>query len=111
MPKPILKLKPGFQGVKKLKLKPNPKFLNLPTQILAQTEIVHNLGVAVVSILGSLTLDMGSIPSAAMLNGSFILATSAIHLITVVHVCLLGLTKVKTMLNSLIQLSNLCSSF
>ena len=36
--------------------------------------------------------DLGSIPGAAMLDGSFILATSAIHLITVVPACLLGLT-------------------
>ena len=44
---------------------------------------------------------MDSIPSAAMLEGSFILATSAIHLITVVPVCLLGLTQVKVTLNTL----------
>ena len=35
--------------------------------------------------------DPGSIPGAAMLDGSFIMATSAIHLITVVPACLLGL--------------------
>ena len=38
------------------------------------------------------TLDSGSIPGAAMLDGSFILATSAVRLITVVPACLLGLT-------------------
>ena len=37
-----------------------------------------------------------------MLDGSFILATSAIHLITVVLSDLLGLTQVKVTLNSLI---------
>ena len=37
-------------------------------------------------------LDLGSIPSAAKINGRFILASSAIHLITVVPVCLLNLT-------------------
>ena len=45
-----------------------------------------------VSIVGSKPLDPGSIPSASMLDGSFILATSAIHLITVVPAYLLGLT-------------------
>ena len=38
-----------------------------------------------------------------MLDGSFILATSVIHLITVVPACLLGFTKAKVMLNSLIH--------
>ena len=47
---------------------------------------------SVVSILGSEPLDPRSIPGAAMLDGSFILAASAIHLITVVPACLLGLT-------------------
>ena len=42
----------------------------------------------------------GSIPGAAMLDGSFILATSAIHLITVVSACLLGLTQAKVALNT-----------
>ena len=36
-------------------------------------------------------------------RGSFILATSAIHLITVVPACLLGLTQAKVALNSLIH--------
>ena len=47
--------------------------------------------------------DPGSILGAAMLDGSFILATSAIHLITVVPACLLGLTQAKVALNSLIH--------
>ena len=38
-----------------------------------------------------------------MLDGSFILATSAIRLITMVSDCLLGLTLAKVMLNSLIH--------
>ena len=50
-----------------------------------------------------LPLDLGSIPCAAILNGSFILATSAIHLITVVSGCLLDLTEAKVMLNFLIH--------
>ena len=37
-------------------------------------------------------LDLGSIPGATMLDRSFILAAIAIHLITVVPACLLGLT-------------------
>ena len=37
-----------------------------------------------------------------MLDGSFILATSAIHLITVVPACPLGLTLAKVTLSSLI---------
>ena len=48
--------------------------------------------VSVVGILDSKPLEPGSIPGAAKLDGSFILATSAIHLITVVLACLLGLT-------------------
>ena len=36
-----------------------------------------------------------------MMDGSFILATSAIHLITMVPACLLGLTKAKVMLKTL----------
>ena len=40
---------------------------------------------------------------AGLLDGSFILATSALHLITVVPACLLGLTLAKVMLNSLIH--------
>ena len=39
----------------------------------------------------------------AMLDGSFFLATSAIHLITIVPACLLGLTEVEVALNSLIH--------
>ena len=39
-----------------------------------------------------LTLNLCSVQSAAMLDRSFILATSAIPLITVVPACLLGLT-------------------
>ena len=42
-----------------------------------------------------------------MLDGSFILATSAIHLITVVSACLLGLTKVKVTLNTFIHPSHI----
>ena len=49
------------------------------------------------------TLDLGSIPGAAMLDRSFILATSAIHLIIVVPACLLGLIYVKVTSNSLIH--------
>ena len=40
-------------------------------------------------------LDPGSIHLAAMLDGSFILTTSAIYLISVVPACLLGLTLAK----------------
>ena len=47
--------------------------------------------------------NLGSIPCAAMSERSFILATSAIHLITMVPACLLGLTKAKVMLSSLIH--------
>ena len=42
-----------------------------------------------------------------MLDGSFILATSAIRLITVVPASLLGLTKAKMTLNSLIHPLNI----
>ena len=49
-------------------------------------------------------LDPGSTPGAAMLDGSFILATSAVHIITMkVPTGLLGLTQVKVILNSLIH--------
>ena len=44
--------------------------------------------------------DRGSIPGAALLDRSFILATSAIHLITMVPARLLGLTQAKVALNS-----------
>ena len=43
-------------------------------------------------IVPKMTVDPGSIPGATMLDGSFILATSTIHLITKVPACLLGLT-------------------
>ena len=56
-----------------------------------------------VSGLSSKPQDPGSIPGAAILNRSFILATSATNLITVVPACLLGLTLVKVTLNSLIH--------
>ena len=44
---------------------------------------------------GLLTAGPGSMPGAAMLDGSFILGTSAIHLITVVSASLLGLPRLK----------------
>ena len=44
------------------------------------------------SILSFLPLDLGSVLGAAMLDGGFILASDAIHLITMVSACLLGLT-------------------
>ena len=56
-----------------------------------------------VSVLGSKCLDPGSVPRVAMLDKSFILATSAIHLIAMVPACLLGLIQAKVMLNSLIH--------
>ena len=40
---------------------------------------------------------------AAMLDRSFVLATSAIHIITMVPACLSGLTEAKVTLNSLIH--------
>ena len=43
------------------------------------------------------------LPGASTLDGSFILATSAIHLITMVPACLFGLTKAKVVLDSLIH--------
>ena len=56
-----------------------------------------------VGSLGSQPLNPASIPGAAVLEKSFILATSAIHLISVVPACLLGLTQVNVMLDSLIH--------
>ena len=48
---------------------------------------------SIVTMLGKL-----KIPHMEMLNGSFILATSALHLITVVSACPLGLTQAKVIL-------------
>ena len=47
---------------------------------------------AIAKYLSSYPLDLCSIPDAAMLNGSYVLVTRAIHLIIEVHACLLGLT-------------------
>ena len=46
-----------------------------------------------VSVLSSSPVDLGPIPCAAILERTFILATSAIRLISEVPVCLLGLTQ------------------
>ena len=47
-------------------------------------------------------MDPGSTPGAALLDGCYILATSAIHLITEAPACLLRLTYARVELNSLI---------
>ena len=46
-------------------------------------------------------MDPGSIPSAVMLEGSFIQGAIAIHLITMVPAYLVGLTESKVTFNSL----------
>ena len=48
------------------------------------------------------------IPGATMLDESFILATSAVYLITVVPACLLGITWAKVTLNCLSSMTRSC---
>ena len=55
---------------------------------------------SVVSVLGSQPLELGLIFFAATLEGSFLLATRAIHLISMVPACLFALIKAKVILNS-----------
>ena len=56
-------------------------------------------------------MDPGSIPSAVKLDGSFIQGTSAIHLITMVPACLVGVTWSKVTFNSLSHPSTQVKTF
>ena len=64
-------------------------YFNMLGKLISYTIFHKHICIAVMS---SSSMDLGSIPGAAMLEEGFFLATSALHLITVVPACLFGLT-------------------